>query len=58
TNRRFSDFDLVSALNPDGSSSFWGATVAIERHTGGSLDLLASYTYSQVRDDWLSGSRG
>ncbi len=58
SNRRFSDFDLVSALNPDGSSSFWGATVAIERHTGGALDLLASYTYSQARDDWLSGSRG
>lgn len=58
SNRRFSEFDLVSALNPAGSSSFWGATVAIERHTGGSLDLLASYTYSQVRDDWLSGSRG
>ncbi len=58
SNRRFSDFDLVSALNADGSSRYWGATVAVERHTGDWLDLLASYTHSQVRDDWLSASAG
>ncbi len=54
SNRRFSEFDLVSALNADGFSRYWGATVAVERQTGGLLDLLAAYTYSQVRDDWLS----
>ncbi|UCF20472.1 MAG: TonB-dependent receptor [Gemmatimonadota bacterium] len=58
SNRRFTDFDLVSALNADGVSSFWGFTVTLERHANDWLDLLASYTYSWTDDDWLSGSGG
>ncbi len=58
SNRRFPDFDLVSALNADGSSSYWDATVAIERRAGPWLDLAAAYTYSLTHDDWLFGSGG
>lgn len=58
SNRRFDDFDLVSALNADGVSSYWGLTLAAERHTGGWLDLLASYTFSWTNDDWLTGRGG
>jgi hypothetical protein len=55
SNRRFSDFDLVSALDADGVSSFWGGTIAVERHTGDWFDVIASYTLSRTEDDWLSG---
>jgi hypothetical protein len=58
SNRRFEEFDLVSGLNADGRSSYWGATVAVERHTGEVLDLLASYTLSWTKDDWLLGTGG
>jgi hypothetical protein len=58
TNRRFEDFALVSALNADGVSSYWGGTLTVERHTGDWLDLVVSYTYSWTEDNWLSGSGG
>jgi hypothetical protein len=58
SNRRFNDFDLVSAVNADGVSSYWGITLAAERHTGSWLDLLASYTLSWTNDDWLAGRAG
>ncbi len=58
SNRRFTDFDLVSALNADGVSNFWGFTMTLERHRNDGLNLLASYTYSWTDDDWLSGSGG
>ncbi|MFW6079666.1 MAG: TonB-dependent receptor domain-containing protein, partial [Gemmatimonadota bacterium] len=31
TNRRFPDHDVVTAVNADGESSYWGATVRLER---------------------------
>jgi hypothetical protein len=58
TNRRFEDFALVSALNADGVSSYWGGTLAFERHEGEWLDVVASYTYSWTQDNWLSGRGG
>ncbi len=58
TNRRFSGFDLVSAIDPDGYSDYWGMTVRLERQVGHGLHLLASYTYSRTTDNWLSGRGG
>jgi hypothetical protein len=57
SNRRFSGFDLVSALNADGFSEYWGVTVTVERSVARGLNLLASYTYSRTTDNWL-GVRG
>ena len=58
SNRRFTDFDLVSSLDADGVSSYWGVTVAAERQGGDFLNFFASYTYSWTEDDWLYGSAG
>jgi hypothetical protein len=58
TNRRFEDFDLVSALNADGFSNYWGVTVGLERRVGRFVTLAASYTFSRTRDNWLSGGGG
>ena len=57
SNRRFSDFDVVSALNPDGESEYWGVTVGLER-TSTAWTLFGRYTYSRTEDNWLSGRRG
>ncbi len=58
SNRRFGEFDLVSALDPDGSSDYWGVTVRVERRFADRLNLLAAYTYSRTEDNWLSGRGG
>ncbi len=58
SNRRFEDFALVSALNADGTSTYWGATFAVERRASEWIDLTASYTYSWTEDNWLSGVGG
>ncbi len=58
TNRRFDDFEMVSALNPDGYSDYWDVAVALERTVGRSLNFMASYTHSGTTDNWLSGRMG
>jgi hypothetical protein len=58
SNRRFPSFGLVSALNADGNSKYWGATASIERHQGEWLNLIAAYTISWSEDDWLSAVGG
>ncbi len=58
SNRRFEEFDVVSALNADGFSNYWGVNVGLERRVGKVLNLVASYTYSQTTDNWLAGGRG
>ncbi len=57
-NRRFSDFDLVSAINVDGRSRYWGITAALERAAGEVAGLFASYTYSRTTDNWLAARDG
>lgn len=52
SNRRFSGFEMVSALNADGFSEYRGGTVALERR-GDRLSLLARYTLSRTVDNWL-----
>jgi hypothetical protein len=58
TNRRFSQFDLVSSMDPDGFSDYWGITARLERRMGRGLRLFVSYTYSRTSDNWLSGLGG
>jgi hypothetical protein len=55
SNRRFPEFDVVSAFNPDGFSTYWDLTVRLERRVGRFLRLIGSYTYSRTEDNWLSG---
>jgi hypothetical protein len=51
SNRRFSEFDLVSALDADGVSDYWGLTARLERRIGPVLNLVGSYTYSRTEDN-------
>ena len=57
SNRRFEGFDVVSALDSDGESRYWDVTFTVQRHQTERFDLLAGYTFSWTRDDWL-GARG
>ncbi len=54
SNRRFAAFDVVSSLDPDGFSDYWGISVALQRRVGRGFHFFASYTYSQTQDNWLS----
>ena len=55
SNRRFTEFDLVSSLDADGVSDYWGFTATLERRVDGFLNLVASYTYSRTEDNLLTG---
>ncbi|HEX2187792.1 MAG TPA: carboxypeptidase-like regulatory domain-containing protein, partial [Longimicrobiaceae bacterium] len=57
SNRRFSGFDRVYALNTDGWSEYRGATVAFEHRAASPLTAFGSYTYSSTEDNWV-GARG
>jgi hypothetical protein len=58
SNRRFSDFDVVTGINADGVSEYQGVTVTLERRASERLNVFGSYTYSRTEDDWLSRARG
>lgn len=58
SNRRFPEFDIVSAINPDGESRYWGVSVALEHRAGGALGLFGRYTYSRTTDNWLGAYGG
>ncbi len=55
--RRFPAFGETWALDPDGWSEYLGVTTGIE-HTSTTLDLFASYTWSETTDNWVGASRG
>lgn len=55
TGRLFADYDAVSALEADGTSTYWGVTLGAERRMGRAVDLFASYTYSGATDELLAG---
>jgi len=57
SNRRFSGFDAVTALDQDGYSDYVGFTAHVERRVGRGLTLSTGYTYSRTEDNWL-GARG
>lgn len=56
SNRRFSDFDAVWALNSDGWSEYRGATLSVEHLASRWIDLFGSYTFSSTEDN-LAGAR-
>jgi hypothetical protein len=51
SNRRFSSFDRVWALDPTGFSDYLGLTVSFEQVRERGLSLWASYTYSRTTDN-------
>ena len=54
SNRRFTDFDVVYALDPDGFSDYWGVTARLEKRLSGAVSFLATYTHSETTDNWLA----
>jgi hypothetical protein len=57
TNRRFSGFDAVWAIDPDGWSKYKGASIGLEYATD-RTDAFVSYTHSQTTDNWVGASKG
>jgi hypothetical protein len=53
TNRRFSDFDEVLALNFDGSSKYLGLSARLDQRAARFLTFSAGYTYSRTTDNWV-----
>jgi hypothetical protein len=51
TNRRFTEFDAVSAIASTASSTYWGVTAGIEQQLGWAR-IGGSYTFSGTEDDW------
>ncbi|HET9984039.1 MAG TPA: carboxypeptidase regulatory-like domain-containing protein, partial [Longimicrobiales bacterium] len=51
-NRRFGDFDVVSAYSADARSDYVGLTVGLERFGGRNAHFFGRYTYSRTTDDW------
>ncbi|NJD10471.1 MAG: carboxypeptidase regulatory-like domain-containing protein, partial [Gemmatimonadetes bacterium] len=58
SNRRFPDYDVVSALDLDGWSTWYGGTARLERPFARDFLLGASYTYSRTRDNWVGALYG
>ena len=56
SNRRFSEFDAVNAIEVTGFSEFWAATVGVERVVERGLTVGLHYTYSRTTDN-LAGGR-
>lgn len=57
-NRRFTEFDRIWAANVDGFSDYLGVTVTLTREAIAGARFLASYTFSQTKDNWLGGRGG
>ena len=54
SNRRFQGFDLVSAMDVDGSSDYVDISIGFDKRAG-NLQFATGYTYSRTRDNWLTG---
>lgn len=52
SNRRFSNFDRVVAIDLDGSSTHSALTVEVEHEAAQMLELFGSYTFSRTDDNW------
>ncbi len=53
SNRRFSDFDLVSGLSPTGFADHYELSATLERQVADRISVIASYTYSKTTDNLL-----
>ncbi len=58
SNRRFSEWDDISSLDPAAASDYYGLSVGIERPMGRFVSLMASYTYSHTTDNWFGARAG
>ena len=58
TNRRFSTFDVVSALGVDGWSEYGGVEASLQARLSNLLHLQARYTYSNTKDNWFMARDG
>ena len=58
SDRRFSDFATVSALESTGWATWWGLTLGVVHQGTGPLELNAAYTYSRTRDNLPQGGTG
>ncbi len=58
SNRRFSGFDVVSALASTGFSNHYEASIDISREAATGLSFEASYMWSRTRDNWLQSWTG
>jgi hypothetical protein len=58
TNRRFSEFDEVLALDFDGFSNYVGLTARLEQRAGRFLTFSAGYTFSHTTDNWMGARDG
>lgn len=56
TNRRFDGFDLVHAINADGTSQYQALSAMLEWSVTDELGVVARYTYSNATDDWLGAN--
>ena len=57
SNRRFADFDAVTAIEMTGYSEFWNVTAGLERVVEQGLSLGLHYTYSRTQDNLAAGQR-
>jgi len=55
--RRFTGFNDVWALDPDGWSEYWGVTGGLE-YASGRSSFFAAYTRSAATDNWIGGAEG
>lgn len=55
TNRRFSGFDRVLAIEVDGVSTYRGVTAGLDHRLEGGAELFASYTLSSTVDNLFAG---
>lgn len=51
SNRRFAEFDAVTAIEATGYSEYWGATAGVERLLSRGFSFGAHYTFSASRDN-------
>jgi outer membrane receptor protein involved in Fe transport len=58
SNRRVTNFDLVSALASTGTQDFSEAALQLGRDFGPRLRLTATYSLSRTRDNWLQSWSG
>jgi hypothetical protein len=55
SNRRFADFDAVTAIEVTGYSEYMSATLGLERLVDRGISLGVHYTYSRTRDNLAAG---
>lgn len=58
SNRLFSAFDEVLALDSDGWSEYLGGSISLVRQAPVGWNMSATYTFSRTRDNWLLSDTG